>query len=347
MRPHEKLMAVFTFVKEKMKWNQDNGIFPEFGIANAYKNKIGNVADINLMLIVMLRDVGIYAHPVLLSTRNNGISLFPSRRAFNYVIAAAKLPDGGYYLLDATNKYALPQILPLRCLNGIGRMIAEKGYSHEVDLMPVRPSKSSVTVMANINEEGLVSGKMRDQMTDNYASNYRENFNDLTKQSMIEKVQNQFNGLEILDHKILNKTNLSDPVIEEYEFVNHTSVEIIAGRMYILPTLHFGFRSNPFKAEKRNYPVDFTFPKNDKYLISLKIPDGYIIESLPESIHATLGDSSMGFKFQVTVVNNLVQVSMSIDYNQTVVEPENYETLKAFFGKMAEKQSEQIVLKKL
>ena len=56
----------------------------------AYKDKTGNVAEINLMLTAMLRYAGINANPVLVSTRSNGIALFPNRTAFNYVIAAVE-----------------------------------------------------------------------------------------------------------------------------------------------------------------------------------------------------------------------------------------------------------------
>jgi hypothetical protein len=61
----------------------------------AYKDKTGNVAEINLMLTAMLRYAGLNANPVLVSTRSNGIAMFPNRTAFNYVIAAVE----GVYII--------------------------------------------------------------------------------------------------------------------------------------------------------------------------------------------------------------------------------------------------------
>jgi hypothetical protein len=60
------------------------------GVKKAYKDKTGNVAEINLMLTAMLRYAGLNANPVLVSTRSNGIAIFPNRTAFNYVIAAVE-----------------------------------------------------------------------------------------------------------------------------------------------------------------------------------------------------------------------------------------------------------------
>jgi hypothetical protein len=347
VQPHEKLMAVFTFVKEKMTWNDQYGYYPDKGVKKAYKEGVGSVGDINLMLISMLNHAGIKTNPVLLSTRNNGIPLYPTSSSFNYVIAAAKLPDGGYYLLDATSKNALPQILPVRCLNWTGRMIAEDGRSSEVDLMPVRPSKSTVNAICVIQEDGTVKGKLRDQLTDFYAASYRDYFNKRSEESIIEYIEKSETGVEVESHKILNKDDLSKPVSEEYEFINKNSVEIIGDKMYVSPTLHLGFKTNPFKSDKREFPIDFNFPKQDKYQISLTIPAGYAVESMPESLITTFEDDMMAFKYQINQKGNLIQISMGVDYNVSVVSPEYYGTLKAFFGKMAEKQSEQIVLKKL
>jgi transglutaminase-like putative cysteine protease len=112
----EKIAAIIDFVKTKVKWNGSYGYSCDEGVKKAYKDKTGNVAEINLMLTAMLRYAEIKANPVLISTRSNGIALFPSRTGFNYVIAAIEINDG-LILLDATEKYSVPNILPLRDLN--------------------------------------------------------------------------------------------------------------------------------------------------------------------------------------------------------------------------------------
>jgi hypothetical protein len=343
----DRLLSIFTFVKERMTWNEKNQYEPKVGLKKAYKEGVGNVAEINLMLVTMLNHHGIKAFPVLVSTRKNGLPLYPTLKSFNYVIAAAQLPDGGYYLLDATSKYALPQILPLRCLNWSGRLIAEGGKSSEINLMPVRPSKSNVNSLVNIQSDGNITGKVRDTKTDYLASTYREQFSQKSTKSMMEFLEKVNHGLEVESYRVSNNDDLSKPIVEEYDFVNTNSVEIIGNKMYITPLLHFGFKLNPFKAEKRNFPVDFNFPQHHKYQISMNIPEGYVIESLPESIQATFMDDFMSFKYQVSSQVKAIQIVVSIDKNVSIVSEDFYEHLKAFFGKMTEKQSEQIVLRKL
>ena len=84
----EKAYLVEKLVKSKVKWNGRYSKYASKGVRSAYKNGEGNSADINLMIVSMLRSQGVNANPVLISTRNNGIPLFPTREGFNYVICS-------------------------------------------------------------------------------------------------------------------------------------------------------------------------------------------------------------------------------------------------------------------
>lgn len=64
----------------------------------------------------MLKLSGIDARPVLCSAVSNGIAAFPSQAAFNYVVVSATLDDRTI-LLDASDKYSSPGILPYRILD--------------------------------------------------------------------------------------------------------------------------------------------------------------------------------------------------------------------------------------
>lgn len=129
------MTAILNYVKSNIKWNNYLGYGCEKGVRKAYKEKIGNCADINLMLTAMLGYSGLQAHPVLISTRSNGINFFPSTEGFNYVIAGVETPTG-IALLDATDEFSTINVLPLRDLNWIGRLIRKDGTSETVDLMP-------------------------------------------------------------------------------------------------------------------------------------------------------------------------------------------------------------------
>lgn len=345
-KPEEKLAAIFTFVKSKMNWNDYYGYSCNNGIRKAYQDKTGNVAEINLMLTSMLRYAGFDANPVLISTRGNGISLFPSRNAFDYVISGVELGNNTI-LLDATNKYSLPNILPIRDLNWFGRLIRKNGTSIQIELMPKFNSKDVINLMAQIDAEGNITGKVRDQYFDYNAYNYRDSYNGLTKESMIDKMEKKHKGLEIEEYDVQNKDDLSKPVVENYSFATNNVVEIIGNKMYFSPLLYFTMKENPFKQEERLYPIDFVFPSQDKYSISIKIPDGYVVETLPESKAIGLPDNLGNFKYNISNNGNQIQLLYSNDINTAIINSEMYHAVKEFFKEMVNKQTEKVVLKKI
>ncbi len=154
-------------------------------------------------------------------------------------------------------------------------------------------------------------------------------------------------ALEIVDYEVQNSLILNEPIVENYSFKSTNSVEIIGDKMYFSPLLYFAISENPFKQENREYPVDFIFPNQDSFRISLTIPEGYTVESLPESKVVAMPENMAKFTYDVSKNNNQVQLSYTFDVNKVVVENIYYETLKDFFKELVNKNTERIVLKKI
>ena len=341
----DKIANIFNHVKQTMTWNNSMGYYCDEGVKKAYKTKTGNIAEINIMLTAMLRAAGINANPVLVSTRSNGISFFPNRTAYNYVITAVET-ENGIILLDATDKYALPGIIPIRALNWMGRIVRENGTSQPVDLMPKSNSKEMVNVMASLDSEGKLEGKVRDQYFDYNAFRFRVNYNGASKDSYLEKLEQHFSGIEVNDYDSADK-DFSKPVVESYSFKHNNVAEVIGDKIYLPAMLFFKIEENPFKQEKREYPVDFMYPNQDKYALTINIPPGYAVESIPAPIALGTAGNIGSFKFNITSNDKQVQIASSLDINQSIVSPDDYETLKVFYKQVIEKQNEKIVLKRI
>ena len=342
----EKMNAILNFVKTKMNWNDFYGYRCDSGVKKAYQEKTGNVAEINLMLTSMLRYAGFEANPILISTRGNGIAISPSRTAFDYVIAGVEL-NSKTILLDATSKFSLPNIIPIRDLNWIGRLIRKDGTSNEIDLMPQFNSKDIINLMAEITEDGQVSGKLRDQYFDYNAFRYRENYNALTTETTVEKIEKKFQGIEVSEYDVANKTDLLKPIVESFSFSTSNEVELIGGKMYFSPLLFFALTENPFKQETRLYPLDFVYPSQDKYNITIKIPSGYTVETIPASKSVALPDNKGNFKYSISNTENQIQLMFTLDINDSIISSDIYEEVKMFFKEIVDKQTEKIVLKKI
>jgi len=346
--PTKKAILIFSHVKSKINWDGTFGVLTDKGVTKAYKDGSGNAAEINLMLTAMFRQAGLKANPVLVSTRKNGIPIFPTRDGFNYVIAAIEMQEG-IVLFDATEKYAVPNILPERAINWMGRLVREDGTSIEVSLLPKTPSKQVAYFSAQLNEDGSAAGKVRIQNYDQYAFNFRERIKNLNKDLYLERLENKtFNSdIEVSNYQMQNESDLSKPVIENFEFKKEDQCEIIGGKIYVSPLLFSGMIENPLKLEKREYPIEFSFPTTNQYLITIKIPEGYQIESVPESLALQLPEDIGSYQYNITAKANQIQVKLTSEIKSPLISAQGYEMIKNYYQQIVQKNAEKIVLTKI
>ena len=341
----DKTAAIFGFIQDRMNWDGYYGYYVKNGVRKAYKEQKGNIADINLMLIAMLNDAGIESSPVLISTRNNGVPLFPTREGFNYVAVYVELEDGNM-LLDASNKYTKPNLLPERAINWFGQIVKKDGTRKSISLLPNTVSKEIVNCNLTLSEDGIIKGKQRNVYSNHLAYNHRNKFNDVSEESYVEKLESATNGIEISEYSIKNQKTIGKPVMESYSFMMENQASVIGDKIYFNPLFQFATEENPFKLEDRYFPIDFTYPWEEKYIININIPEGYAVESFPESVNLGLPEGMGSFLYTLKPTATGLQLLVDVKLNNSVIPAEQYQYIKEFFGKVVQKETEQVVLTK-
>jgi len=344
--PEEKIAAIYGFVKSKVKSNGLIGYYADLGVSKAYKEGAGNVADINLILVAMLRYAGLEANPVLVSTRSNGIPIIATKSGFNYVIAVVEFPTGKM-LLDASSAYATANILPENILNWQGRVLREDDTSSWVSLMPQQNAKQLNFLNATINEDLTINGKVREQLTNHFALAHREAYNSESEEEHIRAIEEGKGDIEVSNVTVKAENELTKPILISYEYNLQNGIEEIADKLYFSSILFFAPEENPFKQETREHPIDFTYPISEKYVVNIRIPEGYQVESLPENEKMQFNINDGVFTYLINHKDNLLQITTNLDINKTIILPKDYLEFKRFFDLVFKKQTEQIVLKKV
>ena len=344
--PKEKVVRIFEYAKRRMTWNGYLGIYADEGAKNAYKKGSGNSADINLTLVNMLRYAGLDANPVILSTRDNGIPIFPTRNGFNHVIAGVVI-EGTVLLMDATNKIGAVNLLEEALLNWNGRLIREDGTSDWVSLNPGSHAQENTMVNAEIDENFALNTKVRSQFTGHYGLRHRKNFGGKDEQEQLEAYERRYSGIELNQIQIENLENPYEPVQISYDFEMADGVERVGDKVFISPLLHLASQETPFKSEQRRHPVDFGYPWKDRYIITINLPKGYTVESLPENGIFTFGDDLGSFKYLISNTNNTIQISTEMVINSSIITPDLYQGLKEFYAMVVSKENEKVVLAKI
>ncbi|MDC7998673.1 DUF3857 domain-containing protein [Gilvibacter sediminis] len=341
----DRMNRVFDYVKSHMNWDKRYGLSAANGIAKAYREKTGNTGDINLLLTAMLKEAGLNANPVLVSTRSHGIPAYPTIDGFNYVIAAVEI-DGQRYLLDATEKMAAPNVLPNRVLNWSGTMVMENGLSMSVDLYPKTISQVSTMLNVELDDFGDISGSVRANRTLLEALDQRRAFENESPSKIEEDLMDDYNLDLVSDLELKNLNDTSKPVSMSYSFEKEGAVEIIDGDIYLNPMFFLGMYENPFKLDERNYPINFVHPYMHRKIINITLPEGYTVTNVPEALNISLPDGLGAYTFNIGQSNGKLNVVCSITMKQAVVPSMYYETLKEFYGQRVAKESERVIISK-
>lgn len=341
----QRIDLIMEYLKSKVKWNGRYGLFPRKSLEEAYKLESGNVAEVNLLLAAMLRKANLNANPVLLSTRSNGIALFPTRTGFNYLICAVQI-NNQTILLDATEIYSEQNVLPERALNWYGRLIKGNFSVKEIDLMPNNLARSITNLNIEVQEGGNIVGRLRNSYTGNYALRKRIEFNSLGALKFEEYLENKFQTLDIENLQIQNLDNSKAPFSKTFDFNGTNSYDKIGSNIYLNPLFFFTLTSNPFKNSERVYPIDFSFPFSNTISVSIKIPQEYEVLAMPESFLDELSDNFGMFSISYTKNEDSILIRYAFEIRGAILPSDRYKIVKDFYDTLIEKQSEKIILKK-
>ena len=250
-------------------------------------------------------------------------------------------------MVDASEKYSLKNVLPIRALNWKGTVIKDDGTVSFIDLASSIPSNIEFNLNYKISEDGLIEGLNRVRYENLATIDYRNKNSDIDEDELISTIEQENNDIEIINFRVSNLTEISKPIIEVYQFEKEDGVEIIGNKMYVSPMLFLSEKENPFKLDKREYPIDYGTPWQKSVTTAIEIPEGYSVESLPENVAVGLSNEIGKFIYSIKQVGNKIVLASLLEVNQGVVPAQNYQEIKVFYKMIVDKNLEKIVLNRL
>ncbi|MEM9830797.1 MAG: transglutaminase domain-containing protein [Bacteroidota bacterium] len=344
----EKIAAIYQYVQQHIRWNQSARMSTSQTLRKTLDEKSGSSADINLLLITMLREAGISTEPVVLSTRSHGLlrKAFPRLNQFNYVVALASTDDG-QILLDATDNACPMGVLPTRCLNQEGRIISEEPGEKWVSLMPSQKAEGATMATLTL-ENGELSGLVSRSHTGYDALRIRRKVSrENGVDGYLTKLKENNHSWNIQDYQMESLEMIGKPVKEKYQVSFQESVQEAGNLLYLTPILVNQMDENPFKSEQRAFPVDYPCPEREFYMLNLTIPDGYQVDEMPEDMIIALPEQAGQYTFTTKQVGNTIQIVTRYNIERMRFYAQEYPQLRQFYNLIVAKQQEQIVLKKI
>ena len=346
--PMDKIRAAYERVKV-VKWNERSELYTtQQNLSYAYNKKIGNSADINLILVQLLKKLDFKAYPVAMSSRANGqLRVYsPSLNKLNYVVACVKL-DGKTIVLDATDELIPFGLLPKRALNERGRLI-DSDFTDWVEMTTDKKDKEFVQYELTLDTTDVLTGKISTTKADYAAYNYRRAYQKFNGQDeYLKDFEQEHPGLTVNNFTVKNLDSIYNPIQEEYDVKIKNRVSRVGNLIYLNPLFYEQITDNPFKLEERKYPVDFAYPSESTYMLKLTLPAGWQVSERPKPLRMVLQENGAACTYQVSTSGNVVQVVVRFNINRPVFFATEYMDLKALFSEIIKKEAETLVIKSL
>jgi hypothetical protein len=341
----EKINAISDYVKKNVTWDGKSRKYPNNSMKKVLDEKAGNSAEINLLMGCLLDKVGIKFQPVLLSTRDNGFvrESTPVSSQFNYVAGIVKVGDKSI-LLDATDKLLPIGLLPERCLNGKGLSVSESGFQW-INLQPVVKTRTVYSADLTLAGEGELKGKLKVDRSGYKSVDARKSYLSKGEGGYLKDFVGSRNW-ELSKSEFINTNEIQQPFKETHEVVIAEHATTGGGTLYLNPFILAREQENPFKQEKRDYPVDFGTPFETMYMIKINVPPDYVIEELPKNKVIVLPNNAAKYLYNIGQMGNSINISSSLTIAKGIFTQNEYPNLREFYSQIIAKQAEQIVLKK-
>ena len=342
-----KATKVYDFIRDWYVWNDTYGKYSEYGIRKAFDARTGNVGDINLSLIAALRFAGLDVEPVILSTRENGtvMELHPVLSEFNYVIAKVNIGDK-VYLADATAKYHPFGLLPERCLNGKGRVMADRD-SYWLELKPTEARKTVSQLSLVLGIDGVMRGTLTTSFYGYDAvAKRKEILSYATPEDYIKALTKSLGQIQVNAFALNNVDDFTKPISRMLNVELRAFDEETVQNFFFDPFVLDRWGENPFKSKERLYPVDFGAPLERVTILNLEYPAEFEIANLPEKLGLALPAGGGRFMFEATDAGHKVSLSNFLSIRKTVFSSTEYHYLKELFNRILQVQNSELIFKR-
>jgi len=349
----EKIRRLYRFLQENTRYVAIHlgigGIQPH-SAESVCTNKYGDCKDLTTLMVAMLREIGFEAYPVLVKTRDGGVVYpdFPSDQ-FNHVIAFVPLREDSLWIECTADNLALGELPP----NDEGchvLIIKPEGG----DLVPTPESTADHNRMiSRIEGDLLGNGALMFEGSlsceGNIAFSRRHNIIGKPYEKQLEYLRDRLIGnynpqihLESADFQ-----NVQDNV--ELPLKGHFKGKISrfglcsGKRIFFNPALVHRETAGDIPPEsERHFPVYYRYPYTFIDSVIIKLPGNYQLEAAPEVIEMNTDFGHYSSSYSLS--DNVLKFERRMRINQTLIQPEVYETYLSFMRRAVKNDNSKFVL---
>lgn len=284
----EKIISVIKFVRNAVKWNGNisSSLFYSSStlaeIKKAVKEGTGSNVVINCLTASALTSVGIKCSPVMITYRDEGsiADFHASVNSFDTFILCAETSEGKRYFFDASLGNSYLNTLPPVQLSEKARLIPLEGSGSWVNLSGLGKGSEQYDVEMAVDPDGTIRGNVN--FTGSVCSCY--DFKDsYAAAADLQQFTNSFFNSD--DYRF---EGLQTPDIQDYSNFFGASASFSgdassgSNLLYVNPFIKVFHNPLDMPEGQRNCDIELPYCKSIAYKCHIRIPQGYVVKSLPE-----------------------------------------------------------------
>jgi len=354
--PEQKAKAIFYYVEEKTRY-----VAKELGIgaiqprpaALTCENRYGDCKDMTTLLVAMLTEAGVKAHPVLLRANSKALVRedLPGLNAFNHAICLAEI-GGKKFWLDATAGICPWGEIPGGDRGSDAFVIRDgRGEFETIPNFTPEENRQSLTAKIDLNPDGSAKGKLTVTGTGDVNMALRGTLVYLPPDKVKPVVERIAQGLapnaRVVDYTLSDFRDKDKPVTIEMDVV-FPSWAKKSGDLLVFnarPEQIGGGGSTPFGPDTiRRTPVTQESSAMGQSILEVKLPAGFTVLSAPSEadVRSDLGH----YERKVSVSDDTLKILINGRDFRASVPPGRYGEVQSYFDKYLKATEESVVVKK-
>lgn len=341
----DRVAAVYTLLASRVKWDGNYTLYSSKRPAAVLKDGTGTSADVNFVLIGMLREAGIEAWPVLVRMRHHGHLpvTHPSLKKMDTFVVAFRRDTDDWGFVDAASATGYVDVVRPQLMTDRGLIVGKDGIGW-MDLSEKCAGREVTRIAAEVRPDGTVVGERTNYYFQLSSLLFKERVKNVPEADVVEKLERSLEA-KVADYAIEGDAEAFSPsIIETYAF--EKTAQGGGDVIYVNPFVFSVWDSNPFTNERRSVPVERPSKITEDYAVTLTIPEGYDVEELPKSISMKSPDGSIAFRVMFSRDGDVINVTYRYQVLRLFFDTDEYADLREVYNLIYAKCNEMIAIRK-
>lgn len=344
----EKVKILYDFLQENTRYISIQlgiGGWQPFDASYVVTKRYGDCKALSNYMVALLKEAGINANYVLIRAGDDAEDIltdFPSNQ-FNHATVCVPMAKDTMWL-ECTSQTVAAGYQGDFTGNRHALLIDDKGgHVIKTNTYKAEDNGQVRSIVSEIDETGKLTATIKTNYSCLQQDDLHGKINHLSKDKILESLKKEIDlpDYDVINFKYEEKKSEHPAIDEQLQLVANNYASVSGKRMFVMPNI---LNRNSLKLktdEPRRYDIEYSYAFSDTDTISIKVPSGYNIESMPKDvvINNKFGDYEIHFKVEAENIN----CTRLYKRSQGRFPPTDYTELAKFYDSMYKADRSRIV----